>query len=201
MEIRILAPTGAIGAGFRPESLERGVALRPHVIACDAGSTDSGPAYLGGGEPKLSREAVTRDLRHLLKARDALDVPLIVGSCDTSGCDGGADLGVERRSRCRWERRSRALCVPTGFGGMPLGSRYSSAAAPCRWRACDGPPGDFLAEALMEAFGGLGGVYRHSLRHVYLASFLAVLGCFFSILILIAMRLQGQDGESAPGAE
>src|SRR6266702_8245953 len=133
MEIRILAPTGALGAGFRLQSLERGVALKPHVIACDAGSTDSGPAYLGGGEPKLSREAVTRDLRHLLKARDALDVPLIVGSCDTSGCDGGADLGVERRSRCGWERRSRALCVPTGFGGMPLGSRYSSAAAPCRW--------------------------------------------------------------------
>jgi hypothetical protein len=98
MEIRILAPTGALGAGFRVESLERGVALQPHVIACDAGSTDSGPYYLGAGQPKLSREAVGRDLRLLLKARDALDVPLIIGSCGTSGRDVGVDLvaGIAR---------------------------------------------------------------------------------------------------------
>ena len=91
MEIRILAPTGVLGAGFRPESLARGVAMKPHVIACDAGSTDSGPAYLGSGQPKLSREAVSRDLRLLLEARDALSVPLIIGSCGTSGRDAGVD--------------------------------------------------------------------------------------------------------------
>ena len=98
MEIRILAPTGALGAGFRPESLERAVAMHPHVIACDAGSTDSGPYYLGTGEPKLSREAVTRDLRLLLRARDTLGVPLIIGSCGTSGRDTGVDLvaGIAR---------------------------------------------------------------------------------------------------------
>src|SRR5258707_7331563 len=92
MEIRILAPTGALGAGFRVESLERGIAMRPHVIACDAGSTDSGPYYLGSGQPKLSREAVGRDLRLLLTARDAIDVPLIIGSCGTSGRDVRVDL-------------------------------------------------------------------------------------------------------------
>ncbi|MEY9962685.1 hypothetical protein ABIA33_000711 [Streptacidiphilus sp. MAP12-16] len=98
MEIRILAPTGALGAGFRAESLERGVALLPHVIACDAGSTDSGPYYLGSGQPKLSREAVGRDLRLLLRARDRLGVPLIIGSCGTSGRDAGVDLvaGIAR---------------------------------------------------------------------------------------------------------
>jgi hypothetical protein len=95
VEIRILAPTGALGAGFKPESLARAVAARPHVIACDAGSTDSGPAALGSGTPKLSREAVTRDLRHLLHARDQLAVPLIVGSCGTSGRDTGVDWCAE----------------------------------------------------------------------------------------------------------
>jgi hypothetical protein len=97
MEFRILAPTGALGAGFRPASLARGVALRPHVIACDAGSTDSGPAYLGGGLPKLSREAVRRDLRLLLEARAQLPspVPLIIGSCGTSGRREGVDLVAE----------------------------------------------------------------------------------------------------------
>ncbi|WP_328508537.1 DUF1446 domain-containing protein [Streptomyces mirabilis] len=91
MDMRILAPTGALGAGFDTAALDRGVAAGPHVIARDAGSTDSGPAALGSGTPKLSAQAVTRDLRLLLKARDTLQVPLIIGSCDTSGRDDGVD--------------------------------------------------------------------------------------------------------------
>jgi acyclic terpene utilization AtuA family protein len=94
-EVRILAATGVIGAGFKVESLSRGIALAPTFIACDAGSTDSGPAYLGSGKPKLSREACARDLRLLLKARDVLGVPLIIGSCGTSGRDVGVDWMVQ----------------------------------------------------------------------------------------------------------
>ena len=91
MEIKVLAATGVLGAGFKVESLNRGIALQPTFIACDAGSTDSGPAHLGSGQPKLSREACARDLRLLLKARDQLNVPLIIGSCGTSGRDMGVD--------------------------------------------------------------------------------------------------------------
>ncbi|MER8155503.1 acyclic terpene utilization AtuA family protein [Streptomyces sp. NPDC094472] len=91
MELRILAPTGALGAGFDADAFARGVAALPDVIACDAGSTDSGPAALGSGTPKLSAQAVTRDLRLLLRARDELGVPLIIGSCGTSGRDAGVD--------------------------------------------------------------------------------------------------------------
>jgi hypothetical protein len=92
MEIRILAPTGVLGAGFEESSFRRGIGLRPHVIACDAGSTDSGPTHLGSGIPKASREAVRRDLRHLLLGRAELGVPLIIGSCGTSGRDVGVEL-------------------------------------------------------------------------------------------------------------
>lgn len=92
MELRILAPTGALGAGFDAAAFARGIALCPDVIACDAGSTDSGPAALGSGTPKLSAQAVTRGLRLLLRARDELGVPLIIGSCGTSG----RDVGVGR---------------------------------------------------------------------------------------------------------
>ncbi|MFM0207691.1 acyclic terpene utilization AtuA family protein [Paraburkholderia sediminicola] len=95
MEIRVLAGNGCLGTGFKPESLERGVAMKPHVIACDAGSTDSGPSALGAGRPKLSREACKRDLRLLLLARHRLQVPLIVGSCGTSGRDVGVDWVAE----------------------------------------------------------------------------------------------------------
>ncbi|MGW2016734.1 acyclic terpene utilization AtuA family protein [Streptomyces sp. NPDC001927] len=91
MELRILAPTGALGAGFDADAFARGVAARPDVIACDAGSTDSGPSALGSGTPKLSAQAVARDLRLLLRARDELGVPLIIGSCGTSGRDVGVD--------------------------------------------------------------------------------------------------------------
>lgn len=91
MELRILAPTGALGAGFDAAAFQRGVETRPHVIACDAGSTDSGPGALGSGMPKLSDQAVARDLRLLLTARDELGVPLIIGSCGTSGRDTGVD--------------------------------------------------------------------------------------------------------------
>ncbi|WP_158940167.1 acyclic terpene utilization AtuA family protein [Burkholderia sp. S171] len=95
MEIRVLAGNGCLGTGFKPESLERGVTMKPHVIACDAGSTDSGPSSLGAGRPKLSREACKRDLRLLLIARDRLQVPLIVGSCGTSGRDVGVEWVTE----------------------------------------------------------------------------------------------------------
>ena len=89
MEFRIYAPTGVLGAGFDRAGLAAAVALRPHVIACDAGSTDSGPAALGSGVPKLSEAAVRRDLESLLLARDELDVPLVIGSCGTAGRDDG----------------------------------------------------------------------------------------------------------------
>jgi hypothetical protein len=91
MEVRVIAPNGTIGAGYKEKSLERGIALKPHVIACDGGSTDSGPSYLGAGIPKSSRQAVKRDLRLMFLGREELGVPLIIGSCGTSGADIGVD--------------------------------------------------------------------------------------------------------------
>jgi len=40
--ISLISPTGALDMGFLDQSLERGISLKPDVIACDAGSTDSG---------------------------------------------------------------------------------------------------------------------------------------------------------------
>ncbi|MFF8029867.1 acyclic terpene utilization AtuA family protein [Streptomyces sp. NPDC007896] len=119
MDLRILAPTGALGAGFDADALDRGIAARPHVIACDAGSTDSGPAALGSGTPKLSDQAVTRDLRLLLKARNTLQVPLIIGSCGTSG----RDVGVDRVASL-----ARAIAAKEGLH-FKLGLIYSDQSA------------------------------------------------------------------------
>jgi hypothetical protein len=89
--VRVLVPTGMIGAGFTAESVERGIALGADVIAVDGGSTDSGPHYLGSGTPKTATAAVARDLRILLRAAAGAGIPLIVGSCGTSGVDAGVD--------------------------------------------------------------------------------------------------------------
>jgi hypothetical protein len=66
--------------GFLDESLERRIMLKPDVIACDAGSTDSRPFYLGSGTPKMSLRSILHDLRRLLLARERLKVPLIIVS-------------------------------------------------------------------------------------------------------------------------
>lgn len=89
--INVLVPTGALGVGVTEADLDRGLAAGAHAIACDAGSTDSGPAYLATGVAKYSRGAVKRDLAILMKAQARGGVPLLIGSCGTSGCDAGVD--------------------------------------------------------------------------------------------------------------
>ncbi len=89
--VSVLVPTGMLGAGFDPATVERGLALGADVIAVDGGSTDSGPYYLGAGEAKTADAAVRRDLRILLSAAHRAGIPLIVGSCGTSGTDSGVD--------------------------------------------------------------------------------------------------------------
>jgi hypothetical protein len=89
--VRILTPSGMLGAGFPAETVDRGLALGADVIAIDGGSTDSGPHYLGSGTAKTTPAAVARDMRLLLRAAATAGIPLVVGSCGTSGTDSGVD--------------------------------------------------------------------------------------------------------------
>lgn len=86
-EVRILAPTSILGAGFREESFRRGLGWKPDVIACDGGSTDPGPYYLGSGDLYFSRDAIKRDLELMLIGAREADVPLLVGTAVASGAD------------------------------------------------------------------------------------------------------------------
>ncbi len=90
-ETRVLVPVGALGSGVRADEVEAGLGLHPHAIALDAGSTDSGPAYLATGKSKYSAQAVKRDLSILMAARERAGIPLLIGSCGTSGCDEALD--------------------------------------------------------------------------------------------------------------
>jgi hypothetical protein len=92
---RVLVPSGALGSGCPQAAFDRGLSLSPHVIALDAGSTDSGPYYLGAAVSKMTRKAVKRDLRQLMIGRARLNIPLLIGSCGTSGTDAGVDWTAE----------------------------------------------------------------------------------------------------------
>ena len=79
--IKILVPVGSLGAGVREEELQYGLAQGAQAIATDAGSTDSGAAYLALGKSKNDRGSVKRDLALLMKAGAEAGIPVIVGTC------------------------------------------------------------------------------------------------------------------------
>jgi Acyclic terpene utilisation family protein AtuA len=89
--VRVLVPVGMLGGGFPDGTVERGVGLGADIIAVDGGSTDSGPHYLGTATAKPARSAVARDLRTILAASVPAGIPVVVGSCGTSGTDAGVD--------------------------------------------------------------------------------------------------------------
>jgi hypothetical protein len=85
--VNVLVPVGSLGAGVREQEVRYGLAAGADVIASDAGSTDSGAAYLALGTSKYSREAVEHDLRILMRAQAEARIPLLIGSAGQSGCD------------------------------------------------------------------------------------------------------------------
>jgi hypothetical protein len=110
--IRVLSPTAILGYGFPTSSFEAGLALNPDVIAVDAGSSDPGPHYLGAGVSFTDRAAVKRDLRHMLIAGRARNIPVLVGSAGGAGARPHLDWTVEIiREIAREEGLSGRLAV------------------------------------------------------------------------------------------
>lgn len=89
--IKILVPTGSLGAGASEAEVRYGIAQGAHAIATDAGSTDSGAAYLALGISKNNRGSVKRDLTLLMREAADAGIPLIVGSSGQAGGDQNVD--------------------------------------------------------------------------------------------------------------
>jgi hypothetical protein len=147
--VRIMVPAGALGTGIQKRHVREGLALGAQAMALDAGSTDSGPYYLATGRSKYSRDAVKSDLRVLMQAQAEAGIPLLIGSCGTSGADAGVDwtrglveelaaeLGLSPKIACLYSEvepvemaaragRNEILCLP------PMAD-----AAPERFTECD----------------------------------------------------------------
>jgi hypothetical protein len=86
-EIRVLAATSMLGAGYLESSLEKGLSWGADFIGCDAGSTDGGPSRLGTGACAYSKAAVKCDLRLALLAARKKKIPLLIGSAGSAGGD------------------------------------------------------------------------------------------------------------------
>ena len=105
-EIRIVSGTGGLGggkvlAGPMAEVMER----NPHFIACDAGTTDSGPFSLGSGRTNYPREAVKRDLGIILPMAREAGIPVLIGSAGTAGIDKQVDWMVDIADEIARENR------------------------------------------------------------------------------------------------
>ena len=88
---RVLVPSGALGLNYDKAALDRGVAMKPDIIAIDGGSTDSGPAYLGRGVSKYSRASTKIEWQGLMEARAKANCPLVIGTSGTCGTDATVD--------------------------------------------------------------------------------------------------------------
>src|SRR2546427_12427526 len=87
-EIRTIAPSGAVGAGYDEASFQAAMEHeRPHFIGCDSGSTDPGPFPLGSGVSHWNRVLYKRDLAPMLRAALKYQVPLLIGSAGSAGGD------------------------------------------------------------------------------------------------------------------
>lgn len=113
---KVFVPYACIGFGEPQEIFDLGLAEKPDVIATDAGSTDSGPYYLGTGSVKYAEGAVKRDVRQCVMGAHKLGVPLLIGSCWTCGVDDGVE---------RVEQMIREICKEEGIHGKKIVKIYT----------------------------------------------------------------------------
>lgn len=145
MPTRVLVPTGALGLGFDPAALARGLTLKPEIIAVDGGSTDSGPAYLGTGTSKYSRAATKAEWRALMRARAEAGVPLAIGTAGTCGTDATVDWMAAITAEVAGELGQKVR-VARLYSGQPV-PRVAAALAGGRVRPLDPAP-EVTAETL-----------------------------------------------------
>ena len=147
--VNVLVPVGALGTGVRGSDVAAGIALGAHAIACDAGSTDSGPAYLATGTSKYARDAIKTDLAILMKAQADNGIPLLIGSCGTSGCDAALDwthdialelareLGLQPRIALLYSEQQAALLEEMAQKGRVTPLPPLTRVEPGMFAACD----------------------------------------------------------------
>ena len=125
---RVLVPSGALGLGYDPDALSRGVAMKPDIIAIDGGSTDSGPHYLGTGTSKYSRATTKSEWAGLMAARAEAGVPLLIGTAGTCGADSAVDwlTDITRETAAETGQRLKIAVLKSGQNAKELEKAYNA---------------------------------------------------------------------------
>lgn len=164
--VNVLVPVGALGTGAKKANLAAGIAAGAHVIACDAGSTDSGAAYLATARPKYSRDAVKTDLRLMMLAQSKAKIPLLVGTCGTCGADAtvdwvrdivleiAAEEALNPRIALLYSEQQPADIAARAQAGRVLPLAPMTDAAPADFLACDHIVALMGPEPYMDAIRG-----------------------------------------------
>ena len=91
-EVSVLVSTGNLGDNIIEEgTFYEGCKRRIDCFAADAGSADVGPTFLGSDLPHNPIEWERHDLEIMLVEARRRGVPMIVGSCSTTGTDSTVD--------------------------------------------------------------------------------------------------------------
>jgi hypothetical protein len=87
MSFAVLSATGMLGTGFLESSMREGLDSGARAIGCDAGSSDSGPYFLGTGALSRSWAALKRDIDVMLRCSSDAGIPVAIGSAINAGAD------------------------------------------------------------------------------------------------------------------
>lgn len=149
LPIKIIVPTGSLGSGASEAEVRYGISQGAHAIATDAGSTDSGAAYLALGISKNSRGQIKRDLTILMKAGAEAGIPLIIGSSGQAGGDKNVDwtrdiavevaheLGINPRIALLYSEQNKAVLKAKNAAGKIRALSPSDALEDSTIDACD----------------------------------------------------------------
>lgn len=86
--ISVMVSTGNLGDNIiEKKTFFEGLKREIDFLAADAGTADAGPTFLGADMPHNPIEWEEHDLELLLLASRERDIPMIVGSCSTTGTD------------------------------------------------------------------------------------------------------------------
>jgi len=92
-KLSVLVSTGNLGDNIIEKgTFYEGIKRDINFFAADAGTADAGPVFLGADMPHNPYEWEYHDLELLLIASREKKVPMIVGSCSTTGTDRGVNL-------------------------------------------------------------------------------------------------------------
>jgi hypothetical protein len=91
-KLSVLVSTGNLGDNIiEKNSFYEGLKHHLDYIAADAGTADAGPTFLGADMPHNPLEWEQHDLELILLACRERKIPMIIGSCSTTGTDQAVD--------------------------------------------------------------------------------------------------------------